>query len=212
MDRIPKMKTGRKGRPSNRPVYRIMLQMLLVATMGNKRAAVGLLRTCRNYVIKRRATRSGMTDMECIHEFVNATGRRFVKASLRRLLVRKLLIKAKVNEIKARELQETMEDTADLCQEDGMPDELLCDLARRGCTDMMETLIKNGRNPNGGTNQRYTPLMAAASEDNVETVGMLLLNGADPAIEDDAGDTALVYADPATASRYLLGNSELNKD
>jgi ankyrin repeat protein len=57
-------------------------------------------------------------------------------------------------------------------------------------------LIQHGADVNARSNPGYTPLHLAVTNLCVETVKLLLENGADPKIRDDSGKTALDWALP----------------
>ena len=61
--------------------------------------------------------------------------------------------------------------------------------------ETVDLLVKRGADPNvQGTLEGFTPLMTAAAEGLVDVVRLLLAAGADRAIEDKDGDTALSFA------------------
>lgn len=74
---------------------------------------------------------------------------------------------------------------------------LLMDAAKSGDAAQAKHALERGANPNcrvAGTWLNFTPLLEAISENHLEVVKILLEHGADPTLEDDNGDPALVFA------------------
>lgn len=77
--------------------------------------------------------------------------------------------------------------------------------------DVVRFLIQNGADVNALFDKDYTPLMAAADNNNLELAGILLKAGADPHITDGYGNAALwkavhKYDDDMSIVNLLLQN------
>ncbi len=86
-------------------------------------------------------------------------------------------------------------------QQDKMPrldkrdgEELLMLGAGLGHADIVSFMVKSGIDVNGRGLKQRTPLMAAAAFDRPEVAKVLLIQGADPAVRDEDGQTALSVA------------------
>jgi ankyrin repeat protein len=79
-------------------------------------------------------------------------------------------------------------------------------------TNLLAALLEHGANPNVATgDNRYSPLMNAASMGNAEIVALLLQHQANPNLTDSNGDVALLFAirkhSPATVRVLLAGGA-----
>jgi cytohesin len=83
--------------------------------------------------------------------------------------------------------------------------------ARDGHIEQVETLIRQGANPDARDEQGKTALHYAAANGHNGTVHVLLTHGADTTLRDDIGRTAIEYArdygHTATAGEFLVSAS-----
>ena len=61
-------------------------------------------------------------------------------------------------------------------------------------TDVMQTLLEAGADPNARQSHGFTPLHAAAQNGNAEGLRLMLAHGADPFLANDDGETAATFA------------------
>lgn len=75
--------------------------------------------------------------------------------------------------------------------------------SRKGCEPMLRLMLQHGANPDAQEKDGMTPLMAAACENRVESVKLLLSAGARTDLKDRKGETALDLAGSAEVERLL---------
>src|SRR5512134_1843863 len=72
-----------------------------------------------------------------------------------------------------------------------LTDPELAELAAIGATERIESLLRQGRDPNARGSDGETLLRIAARSGQVETAACLLVHGANPGLPDDRGRPAL---------------------